>query len=263
VLNEGRLDELSARPQVGGEEGVGLLEGLEDGAAEVLLGLGLTSAAGVNVVDTSELEDLLGHGGSNATSSTRSRDESHIARAALSSHLHGDGVDASDTRAPVATTHGHDVQLGINEGALDGDLDFLGDLDADADMTGAVSNGNDDLESGSLTGLGLLLDGEDAHDLVRELSLGVGKESVNDGSLLDGNGVGINLLELGDAASLHQTAELGHGSPLVLAAHSSASGATSTATSATTGTESSGGSFAALSRGLSRSLSRSSFHVEC
>jgi len=51
-------------------------------------------------------------------------------------------------------------------------LDFLGDLDSETDVTIEVSDGNDGLESGSLTGLGLLLDGNDLHDLIGEFFLG-------------------------------------------------------------------------------------------
>jgi hypothetical protein len=58
-----------------------------------------------------------------------------------------------------------------------------------------VTDGNDGLEPGSLTGLGLLLNGHDLHDLVGELSLGSGEEFVNDLRLLNGNGVSVDLLE--------------------------------------------------------------------
>ena len=62
--------------------------------------------------------------------------------------------------------HGED-----DHGALDGDLDFLYGLGAETDVTFLVTDGNDSPESGSLSGLGLLLYGADLHDLVGELLL--------------------------------------------------------------------------------------------
>ena len=44
--------------------------------------------------------------------------------------LGGDGMDASDLVTPVTATDGDEVDLGVDESALDGDLDFLGDLDS-------------------------------------------------------------------------------------------------------------------------------------
>mmetsp|Transcript_21942 Transcript_21942/g.34083 ORF Transcript_21942/g.34083 Transcript_21942/m.34083 type:complete len:340 (-) Transcript_21942:40-1059(-) len=252
VLEEGRLDEVGLGPQIGGKEGVGLLEGLEESSNEVLSGSGVSGGAGVNIIDTGELEDLLGDLGGNLTGSSGGGDHPDDARAALALDLHGDGMDGTDSGAPVSSSDGDQVDLGVQEGALDGDLDFLGDLDADTDMAHLVTGGDDGLESGSLTGLGLLLHRDDAHDLIGELGLGVGDESVNDGGLLDGDGVGVDLLKGLDLAGLDESSELGKGSPLVLSAESSSStsGATTAATSSTTSS----------SEASSSSLS---FHFDC
>ena len=234
VLHEGRFDELGLGPEIRGKESVGLLESLEDGSDEVLSGSGLTSAAGINIIDTSELEDLLGNLSGNATSSSRSGNKSDSARTALTLYLNGNGMDSSDSGSPISSSDGEDVELGVNKSTLDGNLDLLGDLDSNTNVTLSVSDSDDDLESGSLTGLGLLLDGENAHNLIRKLGLNVGEESIGDRGLLDGDGVGVDLFELVDLSVLNESSELGDGSPLVLSSsHSSSSGTTSSSTSAT------------------------------
>lgn len=80
-------------------------------------------------------------------------------------------MDITDLVSPIASSDGHKGELSSNESTLDGDLDFLGELDSETDVTVLVTDGNDGLESGSLSSLGLLLDGHDLHDLIGELSL--------------------------------------------------------------------------------------------
>jgi hypothetical protein len=64
-----------------------------------------------------------------------------------------------------------------------------------------------------------------------------GQQEVNDLVLLDGDGVQVDLLDGVDDAGLDQTAELGHGDPLLLIATATGTGtATATATAATTTT---------------------------
>lgn len=146
-------------------------------------------------------------------------------------------MDSADLGTPVTSSDWDDVALGIHQGSLDGDLDFLGALNSDTDVTLSVTASNDGLESGSLTGLGLLLDGNDAHDLIGKLVLDVGDESVHNLVLLDGDGEGVNFLEGLDSAGLDKSSELGQWSPLVLAeawaAAWSAATSASTAASAT------------------------------
>ncbi len=147
-------------------------------------------------------------------------------------------MDVTDLVTPIASSHGDEGELGSNKGTLDGDLDFLGELNTETDVAVLVTDSNDGLESGSLTGLGLLLDGHDLHDLVRELSLGASKELIDDLGLLDGDGVSVDLFEGLDVVVLNKSAELGEGSPLlvVTAATSGTAGAASTALSATAAT---------------------------
>jgi len=150
-------------------------------------------------------------------------------------------VDTSDLVAPIASSDGEEGELGGDEGTLDGDLDFLGDLDSETDVTVVVTDGDNGLKAGSLSGLGLLLDGDDLHDLVGKgdggtVSLGLGDEGVDDLVLLDWDSVGVDLLEGLDVLGGDESSELGLGGPLLLAGTSTATGATaaSTATEATT-----------------------------
>lgn len=63
--------------------------------------------------------------------------------------------------APVASADGQDGELGDGDGGTDGGRDFLGGLDTETDVTLGVTDDNDGLETGTLTGTGLLLDGLD------------------------------------------------------------------------------------------------------
>lgn len=63
--------------------------------------------------------------------------------------------------APVTTTDGDNSELGNDDGSADGGSNFLGGLDTETDVTSGVTNDNDGLEAGTLTGTGLLLDGLD------------------------------------------------------------------------------------------------------
>lgn len=62
---------------------------------------------------------------------------------------------------PVTSSDGDDAELGDDDGGADGGSDFLGGLDAETDVALGVTNDDNSLESGSLTGTGLLLDGLD------------------------------------------------------------------------------------------------------
>lgn len=62
---------------------------------------------------------------------------------------------------PVSSSHGDDAQLGDDDGGTNGSSNLLGGLDTQADVALGVTNDDDGLESGTLTGTGLLLDGLD------------------------------------------------------------------------------------------------------
>jgi hypothetical protein len=213
----------------------------------------LTDTRGVDIIDTSVLTDLPGNLGSDDTSTSGGRDHSNDGGTSLSLDLARNGMDTSDLGTPITSSDGDELHLGIKKSTLDGDLNFFTDFDTNADVAHSITASNDSLESGSLTGLGLLLDGKDAHDLVREFSLGVLDELISDLMFLDGDGVGIDLLEGSDRARFNESTELGKGVPDLFTAATEASGssATSTAassisastTSASTGTESSSSTF--------------------
>ena len=62
---------------------------------------------------------------------------------------------------PVTSSDGHNAELGDDDGGTDGGGDLLGGLDTEANVALGVTNDDDGLESGTLTGAGLLLDGLD------------------------------------------------------------------------------------------------------
>merc|ERR1712227_855924 len=230
VLVKRGADELVLLPQVGGEEAVGVGDGREGGLEGVLKGLGATGGGRVGVVDTSELQQTLdGRGGDNA-GTAGSGDETDGDGTALARLLDGNGVRLTKVGDPVTTADRYDVKLGDDDSGADGGSDFLGGLDTETDVAVGVTNEDDGLEAGTLTGTGLLLDGLDLHDLVLE----GGEEEVDDLVLLDGERVEVDLLHGLDLAGLDETTELGDRLPLLLLVLGTT--ATTAATTATTAT---------------------------
>jgi len=164
-------------PEIGGQVSVGFLEGVESGLQEVFSSLGATLGGGLDVSNTSHLENLLGGGGSNDTRTSGTGDESDSDGTALTSDLGGDSVGVTDLVTPVASSDGDHVQFSINDSTLDSTLDFLGDLNTETQVTFTITDQDNSLESGSLTGGGHLLDGLDLHDFFLKLVL---EESVDD-----------------------------------------------------------------------------------
>lgn len=111
---------------------------------------------------------------------------------------------------PVTPTDGNDGEFGEDDGATDGGSNFLGALDTETDVTVEVTDGDESLETRTLTGLGLLLDGHDLHDFVLE----VGEEEVHDLVLLNGKGEQVDFFHRLDLAILHETTEFGDGNPM-------------------------------------------------
>ncbi len=122
-------------PQVGGQEGVSLGDGLESSLQEVTHGSGLTAGLGVAVLDTSELEHALRGRGGNDTGTTGSGHKTAHDRSSLTGDLHGDGVGLTESVTPVTTTNGDGGELGNNDGTTDGSSDFLGTLDTETEVT--------------------------------------------------------------------------------------------------------------------------------
>ena len=67
---------------------------------------------------------------------------------------------------PVSAANGDQVHLGVDDGSANGSGNFLGSLDAKADVAVGVADGNVALEASSLASSGLLLDRHDLHHLV-------------------------------------------------------------------------------------------------
>jgi len=196
----------------------------------------VTGSGGVNIIDTSELEEFLGDGGTNNTSSSGGGDELASDGSSLTVNLGGDGMDSTNLVTPISSSDGDEGELGSDKGSLNGNLDFLSDLDSETDVTVVITDGNEGLEAGTLSGLGLLLDGDDLHDLILESSLGtvgvldLGNEFLNDLSLLDWDSVSVDLFE-GRNVSVHdESSELGLGGPFFLSGTTTAAG-TASATS--------------------------------
>lgn len=80
---------------------------------------------------------------------------------ALARLLDGNGVRLTKVGTPVTATDGDNVELGDDDGGTDGGSDFLGGLDTETDVAVGVTDEDDGLEAGALTGTGLLLDGLD------------------------------------------------------------------------------------------------------
>jgi hypothetical protein len=93
----------------------------------------------------------------------------------------------TEVGTPVTSSNGHNGELGNDDGGADSGSNFLGRLDAEADVSLRVSDDDDGLESGALTSSRLLLHGLDLHDLVLKLR----EEEVDDLVFLDGERVEI------------------------------------------------------------------------
>lgn len=179
---------------------VGVGESSIHGLNEVFASSGMTSGGGIAIIDTSEQQEFLGNGSTDNTSTSGGRDKLGSNGTALTSDLSWDGMDITDLVTPETSSDGDERKLGADEGTLDSNLDFLGNLDSKTNVTVVITDGNNSLKAGSLTGSGLLLNRDNLHDLIRELDLFTALTSllnkeVNDFGLLDGDGVGIDFLK--------------------------------------------------------------------
>jgi hypothetical protein len=82
-------------------------------------------------------------------------------RSTLSASLDGQRVRLTEVGTPVTTTNRNNAELGDDDGGANGSSDFLGGLDSETDVTCAVTDDDNGLETCALTGAGLLLDGLD------------------------------------------------------------------------------------------------------
>ena len=144
-------------------------------------------------------------------------------------------MDFADLVTPETSSDWDKVEFSNDQGTLNGDLDFFGDLDTETNVTVLVSDGNNSLEAGPLTSLGLLLDRYDLHDFITQVLSGVLDEFVNNGGLFDGDRVSVDFLKRIDMSVLDESAKFGLGCPLILVTSTGSAAATeATATSTTT-----------------------------
>jgi len=80
---------------------------------------------------------------------------------ALSALLRRQGVGNTKVGTPVSATDGDDAELSDDDGGADSSSDFLRGLDSETDVALGVTDKDNSLETGTLTGTGLLLDGLD------------------------------------------------------------------------------------------------------
>ena len=85
------LSDQTLAPEVRGVVGVGLGKGSKGGLDEVSSGSGFSFGLGVDVLNTTELEQLLGDWGSNHTSSSGGGNQSNLDGSSFSGDLAGDG----------------------------------------------------------------------------------------------------------------------------------------------------------------------------
>ena len=91
---------------------------------------------------------------------------------------------------PVTSPHRDHSQLSQNDSTTNGGGDFLAALDAKSNVAITIIDDNEGLETGTLIGMGLLLNGHD-FDLVLEARV----ELVDDLVLLDWEGMEVDLLQ--------------------------------------------------------------------
>lgn len=67
----------------------------------------------------------------------------------------------TEVGTPITSSDGQNAEFGDDDGSTDGGSDFFGGLDTETNVTLGVTNDNNSLETGTLTGTSLLLDGFD------------------------------------------------------------------------------------------------------
>ena len=257
------LDGTGLGPEIGGKVLVGSHESDEGSLQEVLSGSGMTGGLCVTILNTSEGEHLLGDGSTDNTGTSGSGHELDENGSAFTGDLAWNGMDVTDLVTPITSTDGDKTELGVDESTLDGDLDFLGDLDAETDMASHIADGDNSLKAGSLSGLGLLLDGDDLHDIVLELVLGTFDEGIDDLALLDGDGVSVDLFEGADLLGHNETSKLGLGEPFILGGTTTATWTVTTTTAATASAEASAALATAITTAVSATASAFSYWCWC
>ena len=116
---------------------------------------------------------------------------------ALAVNLSRHGVRRAERGAPIASSHRNHVQLGQNHRPLNRVRDFLARFHAQTNVTVAVPDDDERLESHALTRGGLLLHRHDLHDFIHQVGA---DEVIDDLVLFDRDGVEVDLLQRFDFA---------------------------------------------------------------
>jgi len=153
-------------PEVRGQETVGLLQSVIGSFQEVTSSSGSTHGFGMTILDTSHSQDLLGGLGADQTSTSWGWNKSNSDGTASTGKLAWDGMGLTDLIHVITSSDWDDVEFGINDSTLDGTLDVLGGFDTESNMSVEITDDDESLESGSLTGSGLFLDRHDFHNFL-------------------------------------------------------------------------------------------------
>ena len=229
-------------PKVRGEVFEGVGHSVEGSEHKVSLRGCATTGGCVAVGDTGEGKHLLGDSTSNQTSTTRGRDQAESDGTALSGNLDGNGVRSSEGGTPVSETDRDNRQLGDADGSTDGGGNLARAFDTKTDMSLHVTDKDEGLEAGTLTGASHLLDRADFDNIIFE----VWAEGIDDGGFLDREGEEVDFGKGLDLSTLNQTSELGERDPfllLITAASTASTATTSTASSSMTSTATKTASF--------------------
>jgi len=187
----GSLVQLGLLPQIRGQVGIGIGKSSKGSLDEVSEGLGASLGLSEDILNACILKNFLGSSGSDDSSTTRSRYESHANRTTLSSDLGGDSVRSSDLVTPISSSDWDNGELGSDDSTTNGSGNFLGAFHTETNMAVVITNDNKGLESSSLTCTCLLLDWHDLHYFILQFAT---KKPIYYLVLLDGQGIKVDLL---------------------------------------------------------------------
>merc|ERR1719153_1905105 len=160
--------------------------------------------------------------------------QAHDSAAAFSRHFAGNGMRLSDFIAPVSSANGNDGQLGEDDGSSNGGRHFFGTLNAESNVPIGITDSDESLEPGTLSGTSLLLDGHDLQTLILQARP---EEIIDDFAFLDGKREEVDLFQRLDLGFFDEATQLGDGNPLLffpfVATTATASATTTTSATAT------------------------------
>jgi len=191
-------------PEFWSQEIVGTADSLESSFGEVTEGGGTTTSTSVNIFKTSHLHKLLWDWTADETSTTWGWDETDVDGTTFTVDLSWDSVWCTELVTPVTTSDWDNRELGKDDGTTDSGGDFLGALDTKTDVTIFITNSDDGLESGTLTGTGLFLDWLDLQDFVLQLWT---NEMIDDFEFLDWESKGVDFFQRFDFTILDKSSQ--------------------------------------------------------